>query len=79
MKKRNYFKDTKLYKRLINEKNIFLSIYSLESYIFNKELLDDEDKLLMNNLKDKFNEIYINDIITKVQKCLEQLVTIMVS
>lgn len=75
MKKRNYFKDTKLYKRLINEKNIFLSIYSLESYIFNKELLDDEDKLLMNNLKDKFNEIYINDIITKVQKCLEQLVT----
>ena len=56
--KKNKFENTKLYKRLMSDKNIYLSIYSLESYIFNKELLKDEDKVLMNKLRDKFNESF---------------------
>lgn len=69
-------KNTKLYERLISSGNIYLSIYSLDSYIFNKELLSDEDKNLMDKLKDKFNETCINDTIEKVRKRLEKLVLI---
>ena len=29
---------TNTYKRLVSDENIYLAIYSLESYIFNKEL-----------------------------------------
>lgn len=39
---------------LISNENIYLSIYCLDSYVFNPELLDDEDKLKLNKLKDKF-------------------------
>lgn len=46
----------------MSDSNIYLSIYSLDSYIFNKELLSDEDKVLMDKLKDKFNETFINQI-----------------
>lgn len=74
VKKKNKFENTELYKRLISDSNIYLSIYSLDSYIFNKELLSDEDKLLMEKLKDKFNESFINQIIEKVRNCLEKLV-----
>ena len=74
MGKGNDLQETKLYKKLISKENIFLSIYSLESYVFNKELLDDSDESLMNKLKDKFDEAYINKIIKKVQECLEELV-----
>lgn len=72
--KKNKFENTKLYKRLMSDKNIYLSIYSLESYIFNKELLKDEDKVLMNKLRDKFNESFISEIIEEVRSCLKQLV-----
>lgn len=58
----------------MSDKNIYLSIYSLESYIFNKELLKDEDKVLMNKLRDKFNESFISEIIEEVRSCLKQLV-----
>ena len=74
MGKGNDLQKTKLYEKLISKENIFLSIYSLESYVFNKELLDDNDELLMNELKDKFNEVYINNVIEKVQECLKELV-----
>lgn len=72
--KKNKFENTELYKRLMSDSNIYLSIYSLDSYIFNKELLSDEDKLLMDKLKDKFNETFINQIIEMVRNCLEKLV-----
>ena len=58
----------------MSDKNIYLSIYSLESYIFNKELLKDEDKVLMNKLREKFNESFISEIIEEVRSCLKQLV-----
>ena len=74
MGKGNDLQKTKLYEKLISKENIFLSIYSLESYVFNKELLDDNDELLMNELKDKFNEADIDNVIEKVQECLKELV-----
>lgn len=74
MEKENNLQKTKLYEKLISKENIFLSIYSLESYVFNKELLDDNDVILMNELKDKFNEENIDNVIEKVQECLKELV-----
>lgn len=62
VKKKNKYENTNLYKSLMSDSNIYLSIYSLDSYIFNKELLSDEDKVLMDKLKDKFNETFINQI-----------------
>ncbi|WZL80745.1 reverse transcriptase domain-containing protein [Vallitaleaceae bacterium 9-2] len=46
---------SKLKKILLSEKNIYKAILSLESYIFNPQLLDDEDVILFNKLNDKFN------------------------
>lgn len=88
MEKRNDLQNTKLYEKLISKENIFLSIYSLDSYVFNKELLDDDkelinddkallsdnDELLMIKLNDKFDELYIDKVIKEVQICLEKLV-----
>ena len=66
-------KKTKLYKRLMSDSNIYLSIYSLESYIFNKELLSNHDRMIMNKLKDKFNEEYISIITRKVKAVLGKI------
>lgn len=74
MEKENDLQKTKLYEKLISKENIFLSIYSLESYVFNKELVDDNDVVLMDELTDKFNETCIDNVIEKVQECLKELV-----
>ena len=43
-------------KRLFSKQNIYLALYSVESYISNRELLDKRDKEELNRLKDKFDE-----------------------
>ena len=66
---------TNTYKRLVSDENIYLAIYSLESYIFNKELLSDGDKELLNQLRDKFNEKLIGSVTKQVKKVLRKLAT----
>ena len=66
---------TNTYKRLVSDENIYLAIYSLESYIFNKELLSDGDKELLNQLRDKFNEKLIESVTKQVKKVLRKLAT----
>lgn len=44
-----------LKEKLLSEKNIYKAILSVDSYLFNKELLRDLDLRLLNVLNDKFN------------------------
>lgn len=48
---------------IISEKNIYLAIYAVKSYVFDPQLLDYEDKEKLNLLEDPFNEKIINEII----------------
>ena len=45
----------KLYNKILDERNIFNSIFCMESYIFEKGLLDTESSV---ELYDEFGEIY---------------------
>lgn len=67
--------NSRYYKYLLDDRNIYLAIYSLESYIFEYGLLDQEDKTVYQKLKDKFNEQYIlGEIIPKIKNEIERLI-----
>lgn len=60
--------------RLLDEKNIFQAIYTVDSYIQNKDLLEKEDIELLEKLKDIFNY----DVMKKtVQQIQEKLILIL--
>ena len=59
-----------LYDRLISKENIYKAIYSLESYVFEKELLSDNDIELYSKLYDKYDTETINCTIWKCRKKL---------
>lgn len=67
-------KDSTIYKKLFNDKNIYLALYSVESYITNRELLSSKDKKKLEQLKDKFNEKNIRYWINLVKKRLEKII-----
>lgn len=48
-------KNTQLYKILISDANIYKAILSVDSYIFNPNLMNDDDIELFYLIKDKFN------------------------
>lgn len=52
---------------LLSDQNIYHAIYSLRSYIFDFELLEEKDKIAYYRLQDKFDEVYIKKTITQVQ------------
>lgn len=60
--------------RLFSKQNIYLALYSVESYISDRELLDKGDKEELSRLKDKFNEENIEKWIDKIQHRLHQLI-----
>ena len=60
--------------RLFSKRNIYLALYSVESFISNRELLDKGDKEELNRLKDKFDEENIEKWIEKIQERLYQLI-----
>lgn len=62
-----------IYERLFSKQNIFLALYSVNSYISNRELLSKEDKEELNRLKDKFDENNIESLIMQIQEHLHQL------
>ncbi|MCI8565865.1 MAG: hypothetical protein HFI39_06040 [Lachnospiraceae bacterium] len=62
------------YKYLLSDANIYLAVYSVESYVFEDELLQKEDKERLYRLKDKFNEEEIQkNIIPEIRKELQRL------
>lgn len=64
---------TKLYEKIISSENIFAAIYSLESYIFEKNLLSKSDLKLYTKLKDKYNTTLIEKTIQECKKRLETI------
>ncbi len=63
-----------MYSRLFSKQNIYLALYSVDSYISNRELLIEEDKKELNRLKDKFDKNNIEKWIEKIQVRLRQLI-----
>lgn len=61
-------------KHLLSDQNIYHAIYSLKSYIFNFELLDDDDKEQYYRLQDKYDEFYIKETIEKVKRKIKELI-----
>lgn len=66
-------RNSELYKSLISKENIYKSIYSLESYVFEKELLSKEDIEKYNDLTDKYNPQKIDTIIEECIKKIENV------
>ena len=66
---------SRYYKYLLDDRNIYLAIYSLESYIFDYGLLSREDKIEYQKLRDKFHETYIlEEIIPGIREKIKKLI-----
>lgn len=59
---------------LLSDQNIYHAIYSLRSYIFDFELLTENDKEKYYRLQDKYDEIYIKEIIKNVRDKITDLI-----
>ncbi len=64
-------KRSSVYKRMFEDDFIYKAIYSLESYVFEKDLLEKDDYILMLKLRDPFNHEVISNIIETVKQKLE--------
>lgn len=60
-------------KRLFSAENIYLALYSVESYIQNRELLVESDKIELAMLKDKFNVAKMEQFIKSIQERLHKI------
>lgn len=60
---------------IVSETNIYNSIYCLESYIFEKGLLSDDDLECYVRLNDKYDFAYIDNVITKCRCRLEEILS----
>lgn len=58
---------------VLSSQNIYLAIYSVKSYVFERKLLNYEDKLLLSSLCDPFDEKIIYDVIEKVKDKLKNI------
>lgn len=61
--------------KILSEQNIFTAIYSLESYVFEKGLLDKDDIDLYNRLSDKYNDCLIRETIKRCQDKIQSVLT----
>lgn len=66
-------RNTKCGEYLLSDKNIYHAIYSLNSYVFEYDLLCQEDRILYHQLQDKFDEKNINITILKVKDRIKEL------
>ena len=55
---------------ILSNENIAFAIHTVESYIQNKALLEDDDKVLLYKLKDIYNAKQISEVIHSVRKKL---------
>lgn len=58
---------------ILSDQNIYLAIYAVKSYVFDPQLLDREDKELLNSLLDPFNEEIIYRVIEDVKNIVENI------
>lgn len=62
-----------LYDYIVSDKNIFLAIYSVKTYIFNPELLDEKNRIILEGLQDIFDENYICDTIKIIRNRINEV------
>lgn len=72
--KKQIMKNLALFEQLISDENIYKAIYSLESYVFEKELLSDKDIVLYSKLEDKYDIETINCTIKECREKLEEAI-----
>lgn len=65
--------NTELFKLITSDSNIYRAIYSLESYVFEKDLLNKEDYILLQELQDKFNDKLVSDVIVRTREILTEV------
>jgi hypothetical protein len=65
--------NSNIYQRIIKNDFIYKAIYSLESYVFEKDLLDEEDYTLMMKLRDRFNHKTIDETIENVRNLIDDV------
>lgn len=58
---------------VLSQQNIYLAIYSVKSYVFERKLLNYDDKQLLSSLCDPFNEKIINGVIEEVRNKLKNI------
>ena len=61
--------------RLLSDENIYLAIFQLPSYIQHLELLNNDDLVLLEKLKDPFNVFDIKNTIRLVRAAIENVIT----
>ncbi len=66
-------RNSNIYKRITEKDFIYKAIYSLESYVFEKDLLDEEDYILMLKLRDPFNHKVIDETIENVRALIDDV------
>lgn len=59
---------------LLSDENIYHAVYSLRSYIFDFELLGENDKEQYYRLQDKFDEAYIKEVIQSVREKIRDVI-----
>lgn len=62
-----------LYEYIVSDRNIYMAIYAVKTYVFDPQLLIYDDKKLLNELSDPFAETKISEIICDVKKILERI------
>lgn len=62
-----------LSERLLSKQNIFFAIYTVNSWLQEPDLLDDNDRMLFHSLTDIYNEDNISTVIQDVQKQILKL------
>lgn len=65
--------ESKYREHLLSDINIYLAIYSLNSYIFEYNILKPEDRHLYHQLQDKFDERLVSKVTEDVKKRIKQL------
>lgn len=64
----------KLHDYILDDRNIYLAIYSVKSYVFDQQLLSKEDMELLNMLSDPFNEEIIMPLVGQVKKIVRNII-----
>lgn len=70
---RNEIEETKYGRYLLSDENIYLSVYSLNSYVFEYNLLEADDRILYHRLQDKFDRVCVDNTISKVRNRIIEL------
>lgn len=66
-------RNSNIYKRITEKDFIYKAIYSLDSYVFEKDLLDEDDYTLMLKLRDPFNHKIIDETIKNVRALIDEV------